>query len=32
VKKQLDEAFRSIDLDESDRRSRRWRRLLGGGR
>ena len=32
VKKQLDEAFRSIDLEESDRRSRRWRRLLGGDR
>jgi hypothetical protein len=29
VKKQLDEAFRSIDLEESERRSTRWRRLLG---
>ena len=32
VQKQLDDAFRSIDLEESDRKSARWRRILGRDR
>ena len=29
VQKQVDDALRSIDPEESDRKSARWRRLLG---